>query len=130
MRRPEISSSKTDVTELLRATPFGTLGDVAFASVTSLFVRRRVARGAPVFLEGDAGDRFFLAPAGAVPHAGAEVTLPFTQAEFAQVLNITPENLSRALSRLRRDGALERLGRGRFRIADVAALAELAEPSA
>ncbi len=55
------------------------------------------------------------------------MTLPFTQAEFAQLLHITPENLSRALTRLRRNAVIERLGRGRFRIADVAALAELAE---
>ena len=55
------------------------------------------------------------------------MTLPFTQAEFAQLLHITPENLSRALTRLRRDEVIERLDRGRFRIADVAALADLAE---
>lgn len=235
MKRPATSPSDTTVAELLRGTPFGTLGEAALVGVARLFVRRRVARGALVFLEGDAGDRFFLVaagrlkafrrtasareitvftlgrgdffgflplldgapfpvsvaaltaaellilhrsefmhfvhdnppfalglvahlarrlrscldqveslgrqgaasrvahglasliPSGAAPGDAVEVTLPFTQAEFAQLLNITPENLSRALTRLRRQGAVERLGRGRFRIADVAALADLAE---
>lgn len=235
MKEPVISSSDATVAELLRATPFGTLGEAPLAGVIRLFVRRRVARGTLVFLEGDAGDRFFLVATGRLkafrrtasareitvftlgrgdffgflplldgapfpvsvaaltqaevlvlhrpdflrfvhdhptfclalvahlarrlrscldqveslghqsavsraahgllslahasraPTAGAEVALPFTQAEFAQVLHITPENLSRALTNLRRSGVIERLGRGRFRIADVAALAELAE---
>lgn len=235
MKEPRSPSSDATLAGLLRATPFGTLGEAALADVARLFVRRRVARGALVFLEGDAGDRFFLVaagrlkafrrtasarditvftlgrgdffgflplldgapfpvsvaaltaaellilhrsefmhfvhenppfclglvahlarrlrgcldqveslgrqgaasrvahgllslvPSGAPPGKAAEVTLPFTQAEFAQLLHITPENLSRALTRLRRRAVIERLDRGRFRIADVAALAELAE---
>lgn len=235
MMEPRASSSDATLAGLLRATPFGTLGEAALGEVMPLFVRRRVAKGAVVFLEGDAGDRFFLVaagrlkafrrtaaareitvftlgrgdffgflplldgapfpvsvaaltaaellilhrseflhfvhdnppfclglvahlarrlrgcldqveslgrqgaasrvahgllslvPSGAPPGEAAEVTLPFTQAEFAQLLHITPENLSRALTRLRRRAVIERLDRGRFRIADVAALAELAE---
>ncbi len=235
MKEPRKTSSGATVAELLRATPFGTLGEAALEEVTPLFVRRRVARGAVVFLEGDAGDRFFLvaggrlkafrrtAPAreitvftlgrgdffgflplldgapfpvsvaaltaaellvlhrskflhfvhdnplfclelvthlarrlrgcldqveslglqGAAPRVAHgllslvspdarsgsrfEVTLPFTQAEFAQVLHISPENLSRALTSLGRRGIVERLGRGRFRITDAAALAQSAE---
>lgn len=235
MKEPAISPADARVAELLRGTPFGTLGDAALADVARLFVRRRVPKGALVFLEGDAGDRFFLVAAGRlkafrrtasareitvftlgrgdffgflplldgapfpvsvaaltaadllvlhrsefmhfvhdnprfclqlvahlarrlrgcldqveslgrqgatsrvahgllslVPRSteagpGGEVTLPFTQAEFAQVLHITPENLSRALTGLRRKGVVERLGPGRFRIADAAALARLAE---
>ena len=237
MKDPETSPADAAVIELLRATPFGTLGEKALAGVVRLFVRRRVSKGALVFLEGDAGDRFFLvatgrlkafrrtasarditvftlgrgdffgflplldgAPfpvsvaaltpvdvlvlhrpdfmrfvhdhptfclalvahlarrlrtcldqveslghqgavpraahgllslvhAGPVPASAAEVTLPFTQAEFAQVLHVTPENLSRALGNLRRRGIVERLGRGRFRIPDVAALARCADGS-
>jgi CRP/FNR family transcriptional regulator len=235
MKGPAISPSDATVAELLRGTPFGTLGEAALADVARLFVRRRVARGALVFLEGDAGDRFFLVaagrlkafrrtasarditvftlgrgeffgflplldgapfpvsvaaltaaellilhrseflhfvhdnppfcvalgahlarrlrgcldqveslgrqgaasrvahglvsliPSGAAPGDAVEVTLPFTQVEFAQLLHITPENLSRALTRLRRHAVIERLGRGRFRIADVAALVDVAE---
>ena len=235
MKKPRPPSSDATVAGLLRATPFGTLGEAALGEVASLFVRRRVAKGALVFLEGDAGDRFFLLAAGrlkafrrtasarditvftlgrgeffgflplldgapyplsvaaltqaellvlhrpdflrfvhdhptfclalvadlarrlrscldqveslglqgaasrvahgllslvppdAAPVPGVEVTLPFTQAEFAQLLHITPENLSRALTRLRRNAVIERLGRGRFRIADVAALAQWAD---
>ncbi len=212
--------------DLLRATPLGALDDEAMAEMLGLFVSKRVARGAIVFLEGDAGDRFFLVAQGYLkafrhaPHdreitvftlrrgdffgllplldgqpyplsvsalrssellvlqrsdflrftrshpsfalalladlahrlrgcldqvetlgrqgaaarvahgllslagsnaaagGGLTVTLPFTQAEFAQLLHVTPENLSRALTRLRRDRLVERLGGGRFRIPD------------
>ena len=71
-----------------------------------------------------------LLPANVEPGAAVEVLLPFSQAEFAQFLNITPENLSRALTQLRREGAVERSGRGRFRIRDVEVLSGFAEPSA
>jgi CRP/FNR family transcriptional regulator len=216
--------------ELLRATPFGELGEGPLAALSDLFVRRRVAKGAVVFLEGDAGDRFFLVAAGKLkafrhtppahditvftltrgdffgflplvdggPYAlsvsaltpaellvlnrpdflrltgdnpsfcvallahlarrlrgcldevemlgrqGAvaraahgllslvpprtsqgvpvEVTLPFSQVELAQALHVTPENLSRALARLRRDGLVEHLGPRRFRIPNLEAL--------
>ncbi len=237
MKEPRAAGSDAPVVDLLRATPFAELGESALTAVAPLFVRRRVAKGAVVFLEGDDGDRFFvvvggrlkafrhaastrdvtvftlapgdffgflplldgapfplsvaaltaadllvlhrrqflrfvddnprfclalvahlarrlrgcfdqvesmgqpsavarvahgllhLAPPNLGPGAATEVTLPFTQAEFAQFLNITPENLSRALTRLRRAGAIARLGRGRFRITGVAALAAFAEPS-
>ena len=43
--------------ELLRATPFGGLGDDALRSLSTLLVHRRVPRGANVFLEGEEGDR-------------------------------------------------------------------------
>ncbi len=60
--------------------------------------------------------------------AGAvEVELPFSQAELARLLDVTPENLSRALTHLRRRGVVARLGRGRFRILDVGKLEELAD---
>ena len=68
-----------------------------------------------------------LLPERHAPRAAGEVTLPFSQAELARVLDVTAENLSRALSLLRRRGVLERLGRGRFRIIDTAALQALAE---
>lgn len=210
--------------ELVRATPFGSLDDEAMVKILGLFVSRRVARGAVVFLEGDAGDRFFLVAQGylkafrhappdreitvftlkegdffgflplldnrpyplsvaalrdsellvlhrsdflrfihenpsfslallaelagrlrgcleqvetlgrqgaaaraahgllslagpaAIPGSGLTVTLPFSQVEFAQLLHVTPENLSRALKKLRREGLVERLGARRFRI--------------
>ncbi len=65
------------------------------------------------------------------PRTGAgapvEVTLPFTQAELAQVLHITPENLSRALATMRRNSLLERVGPRRFRIPSLDALRRTAE---
>ncbi len=221
--------------ELLRATPFGALGEGPLHALSDLFVRRRVAKGATVFLEGDEADRFLLVAAGKLkafrhtppahditvftldsgdffgfvplldggpypvsvsaltpvellvlyrpdflrftrdnpsfclgllahlarrlrecldqvetlgrqgavsraahallslvpPRAGqataVEVTLPFTQAELAQVLHVTPENLSRALASLRRSSLLERLGPRRFRIPSLPALRQAAD---
>jgi CRP-like cAMP-binding protein len=222
--------------ELLRATPFGGLGEGALQALSALFVRRRQAKGATVFLEGDEGDLFLLVAAGKLkafrhtppahditvftlergdcfgflplldggpypvsvsaltpaellvlhrpdfvrftrdnpsfclallahlarrlrgcldqvevlgrhgavaraahgllslvpPRAnqGAplELTLPFSQVELAQLLHVTPENLSRALATLRRDSLLERLGPRRFRIPDLSALRRAADP--
>jgi len=58
---------------------------------------------------------------------GATVTLPFTQQEMARTLHVTPENLSRALARLRREGLLERLGPRRFRIPSLEGLRRVAD---
>jgi CRP/FNR family transcriptional regulator, dissimilatory nitrate respiration regulator len=221
--------------ELLRGTPFGSLGEEALTGVARLFVRRRAAKGATVFLEGDDGDLFLLVAAGklkafrhtppahditvftlergdcfgflplldggpypvsvsaltsaellvlhrpdflrftrdnpsfclallahlarrlrgcldqvevlgrhgAVARAAhgllslvpprtsqgapVELTLPFSQVELAQLLHVTPENLSRALATLRRDSLLERLGPRRFRIPDLPALRRAAD---
>ena len=55
-----------------------------------------------------------------------ELELTSSQAEMAKTLNVTAENLSRALARLCRDGTIERLGRRRFRVHDIKALANLA----
>jgi len=68
-----------------------------------------------------------LAGPAAAAGAGVEATLPFTQAEFAQLLHVTPENLSRALAKLRRDGLVERLGPRRFRVPDLSALRRAAD---
>ncbi len=53
---------------------------------------------------------------------GGSITLPFSQQELARTLHVTPENLSRALAKLRREGLLERLGPRRFRIPSLDAL--------
>ncbi|MGE5235160.1 MAG: Crp/Fnr family transcriptional regulator [Acidobacteriota bacterium] len=50
--------------ELLRATPFGGLGEGPLHALSALLVRRRVAKGTTVFLEGDEGDLFLLVAAG------------------------------------------------------------------
>jgi len=221
--------------ELLQATPFGELGEGALHALSDLFVRRRVAKGAIVFLEGEQGDRFFLVvkgrlkafrrtppdrditvfgleagdffgflplldggsypvsvaaltpaellvlyrpdflrftrdnpsfclallahlarrlrgcldqietlgrqgalsrvahgllslvPAEAARDAAVEVNLPFTQAELAQILHITAENLSRALTKLSRGALVQRLGPRRFRIPAVGALRRVAD---
>ena len=224
-----------DTNALLRATPFGELDEEHLAGVGRLFVRRRVAKGAVVFLEGDEGGRFFVVahgllkafrhtpPArditvftlnpgeffgflplldggsypvsvsaltsstllvlhrpdflrftqgdprfclallthlarrlrgcldqvemlgrqGAVARTAhamlslaspgdsskglTEVALPYTQTELAQLLHITPENLSRALARLRRRGLLERIGPRVYHIPNVPLLRAAAD---
>lgn len=224
--------------ELVRATPFGALDEESMTAMLRLFVSRRVTKGAVVFLEGAAGDRFFvvvegklkafrhtppardvtvftlapgesfgflplldgepypvsvaaleasellvllrsdflrltrsspsfctallahlarrlrgcldqvemlgrqgalartahgllsLAKPSATGAASLTAALPSTQAEFAQLLHVTPENLSRALTRLRRDGVVERLGARRFRILNASRLQGLADGDA
>jgi CRP-like cAMP-binding protein len=235
---PATPSADPTVLALLRATSFGDLDAEALAGVARLLVRRRMPRGAVVFLEGEQGDRFFvvvegrlkafrhtpsarditvftltagdsfgllplldggvypvsvaalsdaellvlhrsdflrfmrdnqqfciallahlatrlrgcldqigmlgrqgavartahgllsLLPAGAARGGPLTLTLPFTQTEFAQILHITPENLSRALAALRRDGAVARLGPRRFRITSTARLQDVADGEA
>ncbi len=52
----------------------------------------------------------------------ADVVLPFSQLELARTLDVSPENLSRAFSHLRRMGVIERAGPRRFHIRDVGKL--------
>lgn len=52
----------------------------------------------------------------------AEVLLPSSQVELARSLDITPENLSRALARLTKDGVILRTGPRQFLVPDVGAL--------
>ncbi len=56
-----------------------------------------------------------------------EVKLPFSQVELAQALHVTPENLSRALTKLCQAGTAERLGPRRFRILNLPALRRAAD---
>jgi CRP/FNR family transcriptional regulator, dissimilatory nitrate respiration regulator len=231
-RAPSIAATSA---ELLRPTPFGELGRADLEEIWRLFVRRRVAKGAIVFLEGEDGDRFFVVAAGRlkafrrvppgrdvtvftlgagdffgflplldggpypasvsalaaaellilfradflrftrenpsfclallahlgrrmrdcldqvetlgrqgalartahallslassdVAHGGpVEVTLPFSQVELAQLLHVTQENLSRALTRLRHEALVERTGPRRFRLPRLDALRKIAD---
>ena len=63
-----------------------------------------------------------LAQPEAAGAGGGSVALPFSQQELARTLHVTPENLSRALSKLRREGLLEKLGPRSFRIPSLDAL--------
>lgn len=67
-----------------------------------------------------------LLPLGAGQSGCTEVLLPCSQAELGRTLGVAAENVSRALARLSRDGAIKRTGRGRFRLCDVAALSRVA----
>lgn len=54
-------------------------------------------------------------------------TLPVSQVELARTLGIAPENLSRALARMVREGVILRTGRRRFQIPSLERLRALAE---
>ncbi len=51
------------------------------------------------------------APGGSGGATGVEVVLPFSQGELARTLPLAPENLSRALAKLRRRGRIGRAGK-------------------
>jgi len=68
-----------------------------------------------------------LVPPEALGGGATSVTLPFSQQELARTLHVTPENLSRALARLRRERLIERLGPRRFRIPSLDALRRAAD---
>jgi CRP-like cAMP-binding protein len=66
--------------------------------------------------------------AGGAKCAGeVEIVLPSSQAEFARSVDVTPENLSRALARLGEKGLIERIAPRQFRIRDMEALSRIAE---
>ncbi len=65
------------------------------------------------------------APASAGP---VEVRLPVTAHEFAGALGLVPETFSRALTSLADERLLERVGAGRYRLLDLAALRAAAQP--
>ncbi len=54
--------------------------------------------------------------------AAGIIRLPVTGGEFAAAIGITPETLSRSVTRLVSAGVLHRLGRGRFQVLDPEAL--------
>jgi len=89
-----------------------------FEQVGQLGCRGAVTRTAHALLS--------LLPADGARSGSAEVVLPFSQAELAHTLDVTAENLSRALARLCRERTIERIGRRRFLIRDVAALGRVA----
>jgi CRP/FNR family transcriptional regulator, dissimilatory nitrate respiration regulator len=60
-------------------------------------------------------------------HGQAEVELPSSQVELARTLGVAPENLSRAMTRLFRDGLVSRRTRRRLTVLDADRLRQLAQ---
>jgi CRP-like cAMP-binding protein len=59
-------------------------------------------------------------------HDCIDIELPMTQVELARTLGVAPENLSRAMTRLARDGLVTRHARRRLTVLDPARLRQLA----
>lgn len=71
-----------------------------------------------------------MVPPGAAGAMPAIVELPVSAHEFAGALGLAPETFSRALTSFVQDGIVQREGSGRYRVLDVNALREAAEPRA
>jgi CRP-like cAMP-binding protein len=55
-----------------------------------------------------------------------EIDLPISHAELARTIGVAPENLSRAMTRLARDGVVRRVARRRLTVVDPATLRRVA----
>lgn len=75
-----------------------------------------------------AGALLALLPGPEDPTAAAGILrLPVTGGEFAAAIGVTPETLSRSLTKLEQARVVHRLGRGRFQVLDVETLRQAAQ---
>jgi CRP-like cAMP-binding protein len=70
-----------------------------------------------------------IVPPGASPGSTVILELPVSAAEFAAAVGVSPETLSRAVSKLAADGVVHRIGPGRLQVLDLDALAKTARLS-
>lgn len=119
---------RADFLRLLRAEPGISLGLLEYVSSRLRECMDQLGMlGQPGALSRTAYGLLSLVPDGAPRKGVATVTLPSSQEELAKVLHVSPENLSRALRKLRERGLLERLGPRRFRILSIEALRRAAD---
>ena len=115
--------ARRDFQKLLRAEPELSLGLLEhLATRLRECIEQLGMLGQPGALSRAAYGLLSIVPPDSAKESEATVTLPFSQEELARVLHVTPENLSRALARLRQRKLIERLGPRRFRIPSLEAL--------
>lgn len=121
---------REDFEALYRDTP-----DVADAIIQSLAARlRHLVHVTETLAFRDVAARLALYLSELASHqghetpAGVEIVLTQTREELSTELGTARESVSRALKQLTRKGVIERLGRNRFRIPDLARLRTLCRP--
>jgi CRP-like cAMP-binding protein len=72
---------------------------------------------------------YALVPPDTSPGGTVLVELPVSASDFAAAIGISPETLSRAVSKLAADGMIHRIGPGRLQVLNLERLAQAAQPS-
>lgn len=70
-----------------------------------------------------------LVPPNAASNTTVLVELPVSASEFAAAIGVSPETLSRAVSKLASDGVVHRVGSGRLQVLNIEALNRMAQHS-
>jgi len=121
--------SRAELLEALRSAPqlalplFGFLGRrlrEAFAQIERLSTRGALPRVAAALAA--------LLPERVAPAGLTVITLPLAAGEFARAMGLTPESLSRAITRLVATRVVHRLGSRRLQVLDPAALRAAGRP--
>jgi CRP-like cAMP-binding protein len=121
---------RADLVEAVRSHP-----DVAMTLFSLLGRRLREAfdrienQSTPGVLARVASAILALVPPETLAGATVLVELPVSASEFAAAIGVSPETLSRSISKLAADGVLHRIGSGRLQVLDVEGLVRATKPS-
>jgi CRP-like cAMP-binding protein len=122
--------SRADLVEAVRSHP-----DVAMALISLLGRRLREAfdrienQSTPGVLARVASAILALVPPDTASGTAVLVELPVSALEFAAAIGVSPETLSRSVSKLAADGVVHRIGSGRLQVLDVEGLVRATKPS-
>ena len=121
---------RADLVKAVRSHP-----DVAMTLIALLGRRLREAfdrienQSTPGVLSRVASAILALVPSDASSGTAVLVELPVSASEFAAAIGVSPETLSRSVSKLAADGVVHRLGPRRLQVLDAEALSRAARPS-